>query len=66
MPPVVLWALGAVSAAVVAKWLAREARRVNDELDAVRTQSAHHGRGKHPHLERDPETGIYRPGRANS
>ena len=32
MPPVILWALGAIGAAVIGRWLAKEARRVNAEL----------------------------------
>jgi hypothetical protein len=62
MPPLMLWIAGAVGATVVARWLMREARRINAELDAVRAQPA--GRdphGERPSLKRDPETGIYRP-----
>ena len=60
MPPLMLWIAGAVGATVVTRWLMREARRINAELDAVRAQPA--GRdGERPSLKRDPETGIYRP-----
>jgi hypothetical protein len=60
IPPVIAWTIGAVSAVVVSKLLAREWRRVNDELDAqedagrVRVEE----RGT---LRRDPVTGVYRP-----
>jgi len=72
MPPVILWILGAAGAAIVARWLAREARRVNDELDGVRAQPgrpasrARETSDARQSLERDPETGIYRPRRADS
>ena len=58
MPPVVLWALGAIGAAFAAKWIVKERRRINDELDAVKRQSA--PGGKRRDLERDPDTGVYR------
>jgi hypothetical protein len=60
MPPLMLWIAGAVGATVVARWLMREARRINAELDAARTQPAGHD-GERPSLKRDPETGVYRP-----
>ena len=66
MPPVILWVLGAVGAAVLAKWLAKEARRVNEELEAVKRRSTPEPRARHQSLERDPETGVYRPKRAGS
>jgi len=57
MPPLILWAVGVVGAAVAGRWLFREARRVNAEL---------HPEGKVEEtpvrsLERDPKTGVYRP-----
>jgi len=57
MPPLILWALGAVGAAVAGRLLYKEAQRINamlhpeppaDELPAHK-------------LERDPATGVYRP-----
>ena len=60
MPPVILWALGAVGVAVVAKWLVKEAHRVNSELDAVKAGPSGES-AKHQSLERDPQTGVYRP-----
>ena len=57
MPPLILWALGAVGAAVAGRWLYRESQRVNAELhpeQPVEELPAHK-------LERDPATGVYRP-----
>jgi len=61
MPPVIMWIVGAVGATVLAKWLVREARRINAELDAARAQRVSEPAADHPNLERDPETGVYRP-----
>ena len=61
MPPVILWILGAAGLAVVTKWLVKESRRINDELDAFKGQSVREPAGSRTSLERDPETGIYRP-----
>jgi hypothetical protein len=58
MPPLILWAVGAVGAFALGRLVARQARRI--------------GAQRHPHptasrqteavtLERDPKTGIYRP-----
>ena len=62
MPPVILWIVGAFGAVVVGKWLAKEARRINDELDATRSQRSE-AHGTRQSLERDPDTGVYRPKR---
>jgi len=61
MPPVIIWFLGAVGVTVVARWLAKEARRVNAELDAARSATVGERAGDRRSLERDPQTGIYRP-----
>jgi hypothetical protein len=61
MPPVIMWVLGAVGATIVAKWLVREAQRINAELDAVKAQSVNEPATERPSLERDPSTGVYRP-----
>jgi hypothetical protein len=58
MPPLIVWAVGAVGAVVLGRLVARQARRIGAQL--------------HPHptapreaaavtLERDPKTGVYRP-----
>ena len=60
MPPVILWVLGAAGAAVLAKWVAKEARRVNAELDAVKAATVTEG-AERRNLKRDPDSGEYRP-----
>lgn len=59
MPPLILWALGAVGAAVAGRLLYNEVRRVNAELHP----EPHPPVDERPmrKLERDPKTGIYRP-----
>jgi len=54
-----MWIVGAIGAAVVGKWLVKEARRVNAELDAARAHPV--GDADRPTLTRDPDTGVYRP-----
>ena len=61
MPPVIIWVLGAVGVTVVARWLAKEARRINAELDAARSATVSEPAAERRSLERDPLTGIYRP-----
>lgn len=65
MPQALVWLLGAVGAVIVAKLIAREWQRVNDELDRKRPRPApvDAGRDAAPNLRRDPETGVYRPNR---
>lgn len=61
MPPLILWALGAVGAAIAGRWLYKEAGRVNAELhpaDGAKPVDEREGVRK---LERDPATGVYRP-----
>lgn len=59
MPPVVLWVIGAVGAFAAAKWIAREARRINEELHpaAAAEPQPETARVK---LRRD-KAGVYRP-----
>jgi hypothetical protein len=59
MPPLILWALGAIGAAITGRWLYKETRRVNAELHPEQAKPVDETL---PHkLERDPQTGIYRP-----
>jgi hypothetical protein len=58
MPPLILWALGAVGAAIAGRWLFKESRRVNAELHPEQPPV---GEIEMRKLERDPETGVYRP-----
>jgi hypothetical protein len=57
MPPLILWALGAVGAAVAGRWLYRESRRINAELHPEQPAEELPART----LERDPATGVYKP-----
>jgi hypothetical protein len=61
MPPVIIWAIGAVGAIALGKIIASAARRANAELDGIRRERA----VEQPieKLERDPVTGAYRPRR---
>jgi hypothetical protein len=59
MPPVILWAAGAIGAFALARILARAARRANAELDEIRRGGAVEKPVER--LERDPASGVYRP-----
>ncbi len=60
MPPVIVWMIGAVGAAYVARLAAREWRRVNDELDRLKAAPVREpDRATLPTLRRDP-SGVYR------
>jgi hypothetical protein len=59
MPPLIVWALGVLSAVVAGRWIANEARRRTDELRARDADGSAHGPART--LERDPVTGVYRP-----
>jgi len=61
-PAVVKFALGAVGAAAVVHWVVKEVRRVNDELDRVRSPATAEpvARGALPTLRRDPQSGEWR------
>lgn len=61
MPPVIVLAIGAFGAAALVKLLARESRRVNAELDAVRRSEEPEAPLSRRTLRRDPSTGEYRP-----
>jgi hypothetical protein len=60
-PPLIGWALGALGAAVVAKLLAKEWQRVNDELHPRQPFAEAPARETIPTLRRDPKSGVYRP-----
>ena len=62
MPPVVVCVAGAIGAVAAAKWIVREARRINAELHPERFGSIDGGVGVGPvsRLRRDG-SGIYRP-----
>jgi hypothetical protein len=67
MPPIVFSsiakvALGMLGAGAVVHWMTKEIRRINDELERVRTgASADAGmRRTFPTLRRDPQSGEWR------
>ena len=65
MPPFILSplfkiALGVLGAGAVVHWVVREVRRVNADLERVKTASSI-DRASLPKLQRDPRTGEYRP-----
>jgi len=63
MPPLVMFALGVMGAAVVVRWCAREVQRVNADLEEVRARAVEPlDRSTLPQLKPDPKTGEYRPG----
>ena len=66
LPPAIVWMLGAIGAALVAKLIAREWQRVNEELHREKAKPATVGDvegDRMPRLRRDPLTGVYRPNR---
>ena len=61
LPPVISWTLAAIGAVAISKVLAREWRRVNEELDAQERAAGTVARDQLPTLRRDPQSGVYRP-----
>jgi hypothetical protein len=61
LSPLIGWALGALGAAVVAKVLAKEWQRVNDELHPREPFAEARSHEQLPVLRRDPQSGVYRP-----
>lgn len=62
LPPLFVWALGAMGAAAAAKVAVQEWRRVNAELDKVKNAAVAPPESEAvTELRRDPETGVYRP-----
>jgi hypothetical protein len=63
MPQALLLVLGAIGAVIAAKLIAKEWRRVNEELDQARAKPVDVEHAEMPNLQRDPVTGVYRPRR---
>jgi hypothetical protein len=61
MPPVLAWTFWTVGAALVSRFVVKEWRRVNAELDRVKKAAVDPECSSVPHLRRDPQTGVYRP-----
>ena len=61
VPPVVVWAVGIVGAAVVTRLIVKEWRRLNEELARAKAAPvAVKSNAAIPRLWRDPVTGVYR------
>ena len=62
IPPLVKIALGALGAGALIRWVVKEVRRINAELDRVKTASAIDPatRESLPTLRRDPHSGDWR------
>jgi hypothetical protein len=62
VPPLVRWAVALIAGVAVVHWLARQARRVNAELDGAERAPAVDPlrRRRLPTLRRDPRTGDWR------
>ncbi|MGA7489170.1 MAG: hypothetical protein WBW74_19780 [Xanthobacteraceae bacterium] len=58
--PLIKVALGVLGAGAVVHWAVKEVRRINQELERVKTASAIDPRSL-PKLRRDPHTGEWRP-----
>ena len=59
LSPLVKWSLAALGGAMVVAWVAKEVRRVNEELDERRAVKIR-DQAQRPTLRRDPLTGEYR------
>lgn len=57
--PFVRLALGALAGGAVIRWVAKEVRRINEELERVKNAAAVDPRSL-PTLRRDPRTGEFR------
>jgi hypothetical protein len=62
MPPLIIWAVGAIGAVAFARILATASRKANEELESIRRDRAFQRPVET--LERDPKTGEYRPRRS--
>ena len=60
LPHLLAWTLGALGAAALIRLIAKEHRRVNDELDMARAKPVP-DKERLPTLRRDPRSGVYRP-----
>ncbi len=62
IPPLVKFALGVLGAGAVIHWVVKEVRRINAELERVKTATAieRDAREQLPTLRRDPQSGDFR------
>ena len=63
LPHLIAWTIGALGVAALVRLIAKEHRRVNDDLERARADAVtdKNERARHPILKRDPRSGIYRP-----
>lgn len=61
MPPLILIAAGILGGAALVRFVVREGKRINRELDDTRKAKPTE-QERMPKLRRDPDTGTYRPG----
>jgi hypothetical protein len=63
LPHLIAWTIGALGVVALVRLIAKEHRRVNDDLDRTRADAVtdKNERARHPILKRDPRTGVYRP-----
>ncbi len=66
MPPALFLVVGAIGAAIVARRLAREWKRINRELERAKAAQVDAERKAAPVLRRDPQTGVYSPNRRDT
>ncbi len=59
MPPLILIFAGIIGGAALLRLVTKEARRINRELDETRQRDLN--KGDVTRLQRDPQTGAYRP-----
>jgi hypothetical protein len=59
LSPLVKWALAAAGGVMIVHWVAKEVRRINQELDQAKRVRVNDGEQR-PTLRRDPESGEYR------
>jgi hypothetical protein len=62
IPPLARIAIGVLGASAAVHWIVKEVRRVNEELDRVRSATTVDAsvRSSFPTLRRDPHTGDWR------
>ncbi len=61
MPPLILIAAGILGGTALVRFMVREGKRINRELDEAR-KARPTEQERMPKLRRDPESGTYRPG----
>lgn len=61
LPPVLAVALGLIGSVAVARWIAKEAKRVNAVLHPQADHAAEPQEAPIKRLRRDPASGVYQP-----